>query len=94
MKLETAKLLKAAANHAGIDLEINEDYSGRGMYGRTTTAIEVESSNDIFAILAVFVDESFDIDHESNLVEADRYEAMEDIASIKSDSLGRQVIFY
>lgn len=34
MKLETAKIL---ANHS--ELKVNEGYSGRGMYGETTTGL-------------------------------------------------------
>jgi hypothetical protein len=94
MKLESAKLLESAANHAGIELSIIEDYSGRGMYGRTTAAVELNSSQDIFGILAVFIDPDFNQEEESDNAEVDRYEMIDEIASLKSDNLGHNIIFY
>lgn len=34
-------------NKYGFECEIKEDYSARGMYGKTTTALIVENSHDV-----------------------------------------------
>lgn len=39
MKLETAKRIVDIAEENGIELKLYENYSGRGMFGRTTTGI-------------------------------------------------------
>ena len=42
----------AAANEIGKDMEIREDYSGRGMFGEGTTAIVYGSQSDLIVCIA------------------------------------------
>lgn len=51
MKLEHAQRIVRAANDIGLDVTLREDYSGRGMYGKTTTGV-VGSQSDIIASIA------------------------------------------
>lgn len=39
MNIEHARLIVAAAEETGIEAELREDYSGRGMYGRKTAGV-------------------------------------------------------
>ena len=45
MKKSLAEKMIDACNEEGIELEIYEEYSGRGMYGKTTTGIVI-AQND------------------------------------------------
>jgi hypothetical protein len=51
MKIETATLLKQAADDIGVELELRDDYSGRCMYGATTAAI-IGTTTDIIKATA------------------------------------------
>jgi hypothetical protein len=46
MKKANAEKILAAMQDAGMDAELYEDYSGRGMFGRTTTGIVCGSPED------------------------------------------------
>ena len=45
-----------------VGVNVRDDYSGRGMYGRTTTAIVAESKEFIIGMLSDFVDDALDKD--------------------------------
>lgn len=54
MKLELAQAIEAEAWRAGFsgsEVEIIEDYSGRGMYGRETAALRFESVGSALAVM-------------------------------------------
>lgn len=44
MNVEQATLLAEALEEAGHDTSVREEYSGRGMYGKTTAAIVTDAS--------------------------------------------------
>jgi hypothetical protein len=46
MKKANAEKILAAMEDAGMKCELYEDYSGRGMFGRTTTGIVCDSPED------------------------------------------------
>jgi tRNA(Ile2) C34 agmatinyltransferase TiaS len=79
-------MLKKAAeiitNYSG---EIYEDYSGRGMFGETTTAITFDSNLEFYeAIADVMVNE-----------EQEQREMVADfLRNIQKDSLGNGIIIY
>lgn len=53
MKLEYAKqIVEVLTEVEGVDASIDENYSGRGMYGRTTAAVSTRYSEDVFATAA------------------------------------------
>lgn len=46
MKLATAQKIVAKLTDKGIECALHEEYSGRAMYGRTTTGVVIRSSYD------------------------------------------------
>jgi len=84
MKLEVAKFICEIA-----DAELKEDYSGRGMYGKTTAGIIVDSSCTAGCIFGEAIEEAWNQGKE---------EMMEDILhelkSYKQDSFGLDKIIY
>ena len=50
MKLAHAKaIVEELVEFEGIPAEVRENYSGRGMYGRTTAAVSTRYSEDVFS---------------------------------------------
>jgi len=87
MKLEHAELL---ADELGmlIEVELRENYSGRGMYGENTSGIVVDSMNEFLRGLGEYLktaDES-DLDKIKEIGAA--------IKRIKTDSMGYSIIIY
>lgn len=83
MTKETAELI---TDYSG---EIHEDYSGRGMYGETTTAVVLDSENDFYkAIAGIFNDCMLD----SNMHDADLI--IQYLKNVKMDNLGTGIIIY
>lgn len=75
MKLENAELLMNQL--LGImDIEVHEDYSGRGMYGATTTGIIVDSERSLMIEAAKVISEH---------LSAGNYEMAKDIADALTD---------
>ena len=87
MKLEHAELL---ADELGmlIEVELREDYSGRGMYGENTSGIVVDSMNEFLKGLGDYLETA----HE------DDFETIKEIGAairrLKTDSMGYQIIIY
>ena len=53
MKLAHAKaIVEELVEFEGIPAEVRENYSGRGMYGRTTAAVSTQCSEDVFSAAA------------------------------------------
>lgn len=52
MKTETAKLITDAAEVMGIEVEVRDDYSGRGMHGEATVALVFENQTDLLKVTA------------------------------------------
>jgi capsid portal protein len=106
MKLATAKLLEhLGTNEAGLDVEVKEDHSGRGMYSKTTIAIVTKDGNEIFGILASLVgfnlDEWIDEwndeeDEEGNQINEsiDIDDIRDSIANLKMDQFGKYGYIY
>lgn len=56
MKLEHAKLIVAVAEGFGYDIRLYENYSGRGMFGKTTSGVVGALPEIVSCIAAVGVD--------------------------------------
>lgn len=72
-------------------LEMREDYSGRGMMGETTAAVEADSFTDV---LRAAVDVAGDVVKSPDCYEFnydDFYKAMK---KLRYDQMGRGLIFY
>lgn len=81
MKESTAKLLAETGLELGIEVNVRR-YSGRGMYGRETTAIVMEHKmGKLLAIVAVASQE---------FGEGDLFEAfVDDVQGLRFDDMGR-----
>jgi len=51
MTKRQAEFFKNAAEEVGLDIEVRDEYSGRGMYGKTTYAIITDSITDLIPAL-------------------------------------------
>lgn len=57
MKQEIAQFIQEACDIAGVESRLREDYSGRGMYGKTTYAIVGPSAQEILgAVIDYLID--------------------------------------
>lgn len=78
-------------NYSGqsLEIEVNPSYSGRGMFGKTTAAIVLNSRNDFYRAIALCssILTAKEMDDEFN-------ELFGELTSIREDSLGNQHIFY
>ena len=86
MNKDLALAIVDAINSSGGDANIYEDYSGRGMYGQTTTGVVVESG-DIIASIISYAD--LFVDQDDNIGEP-----LYSIHFVRSDSLGHGKIYY
>ena len=86
MKLESAQTLCSY----GTEVQLYEDYSGRGMYGKTTTGVVVESILSFYSSLADSLEDMLEYDDKEEVQKL--IAAMKDIHS--SDSLGFSTILY
>lgn len=92
MKKEIAEKLVEYSN----SMELYEGYSGRGMYGKTTTAITTDSTDDFFDAVgelmldmvrdAMFGGEDYDIKDAEELAKV--------LSNLQQDSMGRGVVLY
>jgi hypothetical protein len=85
MTAATMNRLVAAADALDVDCRPYDDYSGRGMYGRTTCAVVVPSEA-VFAALAAVAGRG--------LPDAEFADFVADLRRLSSDSLGRDTIVY
>ena len=90
MKLSTAKFIVEMTEGTENECQLYEDYSGRGMFGDTTTGVTAQCGPaellgtvlaSIFATPQFETDDYPDIDYS-------------DFEGIKSDSMGRGTIIY
>ena len=79
MKKETAELLSSFND----DIEIHEDYSGRGMFGQQTSAVTCDGVSNIFGSLSTALSYGEDIS-----------DALSDLENIRMDNFGMDMIFY
>lgn len=86
MNLKLAKFIEIEARNADIEVDIYEDYSGRGMFGEKTTAL-VGTHNAITAALVVA----------ATMVDSEGFLA-EEIAlfakNMRLDNLGKDMVAY
>jgi hypothetical protein len=47
MDLKVAQTIASAAHDLGLGMTVRESYSGRGMYGKTTAALEYDRESDL-----------------------------------------------
>ena len=89
MKLEDVKIIEDALSIL-IDIDIREEYSGRGMFGETTSGIVIESESEFVSAIGQWLRD----------MEDDEIETAKNIGRILADgysvdSMGRsKIIIY
>ena len=84
MDIKVAKLIVESAEENNVDLTLYEDYSGRGMFGKETAGI-VGSDTTIMLAVAIAA---------RNLLNPEFDQLIQGIKNIRTDSLGRDTIYY
>ena len=89
MTKETAEFLLEACGDAGVEAELYEDYSGRGMYGAKTTGIVVSSVADVLDAVLEYI---------GNNVDGDEWLGTKlpatEVHGLRWDGMGTDVIIY
>jgi hypothetical protein len=86
MKLEHAKLIVNAANDMGAEVTLRENYSGRGMYGKTTAGV-VGTLGDVTKSIA----------YAASLLTEDDPDKVEEFIEnmdLAWDNMGKELILY
>jgi len=87
MKLEHAQAIENAAESIGLDVELYEGYSGRGMYGEKTTGVVGDLKDIICAIAHAANQMGYDRGYLGE--EYDDESFLDGIKHIRFDSMGR-----
>jgi hypothetical protein len=87
MKLEHAEILRDELSML-IEIEVYEEYSGRGMFGDTTSGVVVDSLSEFISAIGDYLSSA----------DADEIDTVRAIGSavknISTDSMGMSVIIY
>jgi len=88
MQIEFARKLEQAAQGTDNELTVREDYSGRSMFGKTTAAVVLDGGlTDLIPTIAL-------VAFEAGENGEDFWDMHEDIASLRTDSMGRGTVVY
>jgi len=95
MRKTTARRLAVAAESiGGLDFRVDSKYSGRGMFGKTTTAFVCEPTEFMSIVLEAAHDFEDCDSHDEN-TDGTWDEFVADITTYKSDDMGRdQKVYY
>jgi hypothetical protein len=96
MNIEHARFLKRVCDDVGNqECDLREDYSGRGMYGRTTAGIVVDSVPLLLADVLQWVKESIGDTGDAH-VKTMEWNGGEipDFSDFRVDNMGRSTILY
>lgn len=85
MEIKTARFLENAANHNCSDLDVYEDYSGRGMFGRTTDGVVVDNVEQMLFDVLQYVKDNTNVRAELQNIH---------LSSFRIDNMGRKIILY
>jgi hypothetical protein len=81
----TMKRLVKAGEELVIQVQECRDYSGRGMFGSTTCGVSLEASADLLPLVA----------KAANQLNEDELAAfIDEVANVRTDSMGRGIIVY
>ena len=83
MTKEHAEFLVNALEYDGQEGELYEDYSGRGMMGKTTYGVVFSHESILFTAVMTYLKEN------PSLVSS-----IPDFEKIKTDNMGREIIWY
>ena len=102
MTEEQANKMVEVVEQSGYDCDIREDYSGRGMYGRTTYGVVCKvGPREVKDLLVEHFIEEREMDDDDfdrdDYDEEELYEEMSEhelFPSLRSDTMGLSVIYY
>ena len=89
MHEEIAQGIVEGAEVEGLELQLRENYSGRGMYGSTTAAIVADSLGEFMVGLARYCGD-LDPCHRDGEIE----EVVLAMTNLRTDNMGRGVVLY
>lgn len=84
MTKEQADFLTEALSYCGVDHDVRDDYSGRSMYGKTTSGVVVDSPLEVIGAVVGYM---------KSLTE-NELKDVPDFGALKIDNMARQVILY
>ena len=89
MNLDIAQGIAEAGQNEGIDIEVYHDYSGRGMYGRTTAGLQIQDIGDFGTACAAY---GYKLCQEGKFLTFGKL--TQELMGTSQDSLGRGLIVY
>ena len=92
MTKELAEFLRDATNHCGQqEIDVRENYSGRGMYDRTTYAVVVDNPMELMINVVQHIRETIENmeDQGKNFRLYEFIPEVSDVAALRTDSMGR-----
>jgi len=92
MKEQIAKAIVKASTTLGLDLELRDSYSGRGMYGSTTVAVVGDQREFLRALCFAAANIEEDTKDDEDPVYLDDF--MDEVGSLRTDNMGRTALIW
>ncbi len=92
MTKELASFLSDAASHCGTELDIRDDYSGRGMFDKTTYAVVVQNPCELMVNVIQYIKETLEDMSQDELAAANFIPDVSDMKYLRTDSMGRDSV--
>jgi len=89
MELQAAQGIVDAAEAEGVELQVRESYSGRGMYGAETAAIVADDLGDLLVGIARYCGELDPCQDDAKICDVVHF-----CQSMRQDSMGRGIVVY
>jgi hypothetical protein len=94
MTKELASFLVDAAEHCGVEIELRDDYSGRGMYGQTTQAVIVQNPSELILNVIQYIKETLENMTQDELAKANFIPDVSDLGHLRTDNMARDTVIY
>lgn len=94
MDVKTARKIVQAGDDLGLELNIREEYSGRGMFGKKTAGVVFDSLNDLLQSVAHAAAETAIEDFEEHDGDESMQDFMEGLEIKGQDNMGMSSIVY
>lgn len=88
MTKEQAEFIEKAYDYMGEEIDVRSDYSGRGMFGKSTYGIVIQNPADMLCIVMQYIKEELIGGGE------DLYDIIPDFGRFKLDNMGLRTIAY
>jgi hypothetical protein len=102
MNIDLAKFINGAFVHAGNEgCDLREEYSGRGMFGRTTPALVVDNPGEVLPVCLGYVKdrleeivEGFANDRTALKTYVEALPDFAEMGALRTDSMGHKTVLY